>query len=219
LAKPKASRRSCGTDVLGEELRPGLRAWTGYHEEWEEQVRSFAIVEADRMTLIDPLLLGEQWEDLAATRGERALDVLLTIHFHVRSVAELRERHPEVTVWAFEGDRAEVAARAPLDRTFAGDDEELPGGLVALPAPPRPEVVFWDAAHAALIAGDVLLGDGERGEGLHLCPESWLHAPNGTETLRAALAPVLELPVELVLTSHGTPTLSDAPAALRHALR
>lgn len=203
--------------MLGEELRPGLRAWTADHEEWEKEVRSFAIVEDERLVLIDPLLVGEQWEELEVTRGHRALDVLLTVYWHARSAAELRERHPGTTVWAHEPDRARVEKRTPVDRTF-GLGEQLPGGLVALAAEPRAEVVFWDGAHAALFAGDVLLGDGEKGEGLHLCPESWLDGKGSHRTLRAALAPVLELPVELVLTAHGAMVLDDAPAALRRAL-
>jgi glyoxylase-like metal-dependent hydrolase (beta-lactamase superfamily II) len=204
--------------VLGEELRPGLRAWTAYHEEWEQDVRGFAIVEPERLVLVDPLLVGAQWEELEELRGGRALDVLVTVHWHVRSAAELRERHPaETTLWCFEPDRAPVEERLPVDRLFLlGDD--LPGGLVALPAPPRPEVVFWDPAHATLIAGDALLGDGELGAGLHLCPEDWTHEENGLATLRSALVPVLELPVEIVGTTHGALVLEDAPAALRRAL-
>ena len=83
--------------------------------------------------------------------------------------AEVRERHPDARIWAFEGDRDKIAERAPIDRTFAIGDE-LPGGLTALGPLPREEVVFWDAARAALFAGDVLLGDGAEGEGLTMCP-------------------------------------------------
>lgn len=203
--------------MLGEELRPGIRTWTAHHEEWGQAVRGFAIVEDERLILVDPLLAGDQWEELAATRGGRALDVLATLHYHVRSGAEVRERHPDATVWAFEGDRDKIAERTPVDQVF-GIGEELPGGLVALGPLPREEVVFWDAARSALFAGDVLLGDGaEGGEGLTLCPEPWLDGPS-LDTLRAGLAPVLELPVELVLTAHGTPTLADGSVALERAL-
>ena len=38
------------------------------------------------------------------------------------------------------------------------------------------------------------------------------------ETLRAALAPLLELPVEMVLVSHGDPVLRDGAAAIERAL-
>jgi glyoxylase-like metal-dependent hydrolase (beta-lactamase superfamily II) len=202
--------------VLGEELRPGLRTWTAHHEEWGQEVRGFAIVAGERLILVDPLLAGEQWDDLAALRDGRALDVLATIHYHVRSGAEVRERHPEAKVWAFEGDRDEIAKRTAVDRTFA-IGEELPGGLVAIGPLPREEVVFWDAARAALFAGDVLLGDGAEGAGLGLCPEPWLDGAS-LDTLRAALAPVLELPVDLVLTAHGAPTLGGGGEALASAV-
>jgi glyoxylase-like metal-dependent hydrolase (beta-lactamase superfamily II) len=202
--------------VLGEELRPGLRTWTAHHEEWGQEVRGFAIVEDERLILVDALLVGGQWDDLAALRGDRALDVLATLHYHVRSGAEVRERHPEATIWAFEGDRDEIAQRAEVDRAFA-IGEELPGGLVAIGPLPREEVVFWDGARAALFAGDVLLGDGAEGEGLGLCPEPWLDGAS-LDTLRAGLAPVLELPVELVLTAHGAPILAGGHEALASAL-
>ena len=202
--------------MLGEELRPGLRTWTAHHEEWGQDVRGFAIVADERLILVDPLLVGEQWEDLAALRGGRALEVLATLHYHVRSGAEVRERHPDATLWAFEGDREEIAKRATIDRTFA-IGEELPGGLVAIGPLPREEVVFWDADRAALFAGDVLLGDGAEGAGLGLCPEPWLDGAS-LDRLRDDLTPVLGLPVDLVLTAHGAPTLSGGAEALASAV-
>jgi glyoxylase-like metal-dependent hydrolase (beta-lactamase superfamily II) len=202
--------------VLGEELRPGLRTWTAHHEEWGQEVRGFAIVEDERLILVDPLLVGAQWEELAALREGRSLDLLATLHYHVRSGAEAKERHPDATLWAFEGDREKIAERAPVDRTFA-IGEELPGGLTAIGPLPREEVVFWDAARQALFAGDVLLGDGAEGEGLTLCPEPWIDGPP-LDTLRADLAPVLDLPVESILTAHGTPTLGGGAEALAAAL-
>ena len=202
--------------MLGEELRPGLRTWTAHHEEWGQDVRGFAIVADERLILVDPLLVGEQWEDLAALRGGRALEVLATLHYHVRSGAEVRERHPDATLWAFEGDCEEIAKRATIDRTFA-IGEELPGGLVAIGPLPREEVVFWDADRAALFAGDVLLGDGAEGAGLGLCPEPWLDGAS-LDRLRDDLTPVLGLPVDLVLTAHGAPTLSGGAEALASAV-
>ncbi len=209
--------------MLGEELKPGLRAWTSFHEEWGKQVRSFAIVEDEQLTLVDPLLPGDAWDELAATRGERALEVLLTIHWHARSAAEIRERHPGTRVRAWGGDQARVEERVGLDGVFEAG-EEMPGGLVAIHAAPREEVVFWDAPHGALIAGDVLLGDGEAGEegasaeGLHLCPESWLPGDDAVATLREMMRGLLDLPIELVLPSHGAPVLTDGRAALERAL-
>jgi glyoxylase-like metal-dependent hydrolase (beta-lactamase superfamily II) len=203
--------------VLGEELRPGVRGWTSFHEEWEEEVRSFAILDAERPILIDPLLLGDRWDALEAIADGSGVDVLITIHFHARSASEIRERFPGTTVWAYAPDREEVEQRTPVDRAFEAG-EGLPGGLLAIAAPPRDEVVLWDPAHAAIFAGDVLLGDGEEGEGLHMAPEDWMRGEDSHGTLSKALAPVLDLPVEAVLTAHGELVLDGAPAALRAAL-
>ena len=53
-----------------------------------------------------------------------------------------------------------------------------------------------------------------------MCPESWLRHLGGytQEDLRAGLRPLLDLPVEMVLVSHGEPVLRDGRAALERAL-
>ena len=78
--------------------------------------------------------------------------------------------------------------------------------------------MVWIPEHRALVPGDRLIADG-RG-GVRPCPASWLgYLPDyGAEELRAALLPLLDLPVELVLTSHGDPVLRDGHAAIRAAL-
>jgi hypothetical protein len=95
----------------------------------------------------------------------------------------------------------------------------LPRGTEPLPIRRAGETMFWLAEHRALVAGDQLLG---RGRGtLTLCPESWLgYLPSKLTVpeLAAALAPLLELPVELVLVSHGEPVLPNGRAALARAL-
>jgi hypothetical protein len=48
---------------------------------------------------------------------------------------------------------------------------------------------------------------------LRLCPERWLGAGTHAD-LRALLRTLLELPVEHVLVSHGTPILSGGATAL-----
>jgi hypothetical protein len=56
---------------------------------------------------------------------------------------------------------------------------------------------------------------------LRLCPESWLGYLSSGITLAAlasALRPLLELPIESVLVSHGEPVLSGGRAALAEAL-
>jgi glyoxylase-like metal-dependent hydrolase (beta-lactamase superfamily II) len=199
--------------MLGDELRPGLWRWTGRYDDWKGEVASVALVSAEELVLIDPLLAGEQWEQLERGLDDRRLSVLLTIHWHARSAAEVAARFPGARVWAHSRNRAAIGRRVPVTDVFrAGDD--LPGGLVALEARPRSEVLLWEPRSRALIVGDALLGDGEKGTGLHTCPASWLPESTDLDDLRASLRPALDLPVESILTSHGAPVLTDAAAQL-----
>jgi glyoxylase-like metal-dependent hydrolase (beta-lactamase superfamily II) len=203
--------------MLGEELRPGLWRWTAHHEEWKQEVAAVAIASKAELVLIDPLLVGDQWGQLERGLGDREPHVLLTIHWHARSAAAVAERFDGARIWAHSRNRAAVARRAPVTDVFRIGDE-LPGDLVALEARPRSEVLFWEPRSHALIAGDALLGDGEKGSGLHTCPASWLPGSASLADLRQALRPALDLPVELVLTSHGAPALLDAEQALAGAI-
>ncbi|HEX5982950.1 MAG TPA: MBL fold metallo-hydrolase [Solirubrobacterales bacterium] len=199
--------------MLGEELRPGLWRWTAHHETWKKEVSAFAVVSDDELVLIDPLLAGDQWQALEDGLGGRELHVLLTIHWHARSAKEIAAHFPAVRIWAHSRDRAAVARRAPVSDVFRIGDE-LPVGLVAIEARPRSEVLFWEPRSRALIVGDALLGAGERGEELDTCPGWWLPRSTSLDDLRAALRPALDLPVELLLPSHGAPVLDGAKQEL-----
>jgi len=81
--------------------------------------------------------------------------------------------------------------------------------------------MFWLSGHRALVTGDRVMG--ARGGGLRLCPESWLgYLPRGSRPSLAEVAerlrPLLDLPIELVLVSHGEPVLSGGRDALAQAL-
>mgnify|MGYP003528239490 CR=1 FL=1 len=83
------------------------------------------------------------------------------------------------------------------------------------------ETMVWLPKVCALIPGDRLLGDDERC-GVRLCPDSWLrYLPSGMRQreLREALRPLLDLPVELVLVSHGEPVLKGGREAIAKALK
>ncbi len=199
--------------MLGEELRPGLWRWTGRYPDWKHDVAAVALEHEDELVLIDPLLADDQWDRLEAGLGDRRLHVLLTIHWHARSAAEVADRFADTRIWAHSRNRAAIARRAPVTDVFRAGDE-LPADLLALEARPRSEVLLWEPRSRALIVGDALLGDGEKGAGLHTCPASWLPESTGLEDLRESLRPALDLPVELILPSHGAPVLSGAGAAL-----
>lgn len=188
------------------EIAPGLRRWTAWHEEWRANVGCVAVETDDGLVLIDPL-------DPPRGLG-RPAHVLLTCHWHARSTKARQ-------VWAHERAVKMLANRGvEVTRPFAPGDP-LPGGIQALATPRPGEVVYWLPGQRAVAVGDVLLGAGAKprdtGAELRLCPERWLgKATHGD--LRESLAPLLALPVESVLVSHGEPVLSGGAGALADAL-
>jgi glyoxylase-like metal-dependent hydrolase (beta-lactamase superfamily II) len=206
-------------DVL--EIAPGLWRWTGYHEEWREDVGSVYCETDDGVVLIDPLVPPKEaqrfWRalDRDVKRAGGPVHVLVTVFWHTRSAAAMVERY-SARVWASTRARAAVARRAGVVTDAFRPGDSLPGGVQALATARATEVVYWIPQHHALVPGDVLLGDGA--EGIRMCPESWLPEGKGHRELAVSLRPVLDLPVDRVLLSHGAPVLSDGRAALAAAL-
>jgi hypothetical protein len=137
------------------------------------------------------------------------------VFWHVRSAAEVVRRY-RGRLHAVSRARAPIERRAGISAVVFRPGDALPGGAEALPSGRATEVVFWLPAHAAVVPGDVLLGDA--GGGVRLCPESWLPSGVAHAELRTALAPLLDLPLERVLVSHGAPVLEDGRNALAKAL-
>ena len=206
------------------ELAPGLWRWTALHsdwspgDDWEQEVGCVYLETAASLPLIDPLVPSEpaaretflQHLDADVERNGKPVSILLTVHWHERSSAELAERYG-ADVWANEGAVGEIDS---VTNPFAPADV-LPGGLIGIDAQRAGETLLWLPDQHALVSGDVLLGDGDGG--LRVCPESWLHGITRLE-LKLALAGLLDLPVELVLVSHGEPVLADGKVALAQAL-
>jgi glyoxylase-like metal-dependent hydrolase (beta-lactamase superfamily II) len=185
-----------------------LRRWTAYHEHWEEEVGCVAVDTDDGLVLIDPL-------DPPADLG-RPAHVLLTVYWHDRSTKSAGGAR----VWAAKGSARPLGNRG-VEVTDDVARGALPGGIVAVPTARSGEVVYWLPVERAVAVGDVLLGAGAKprptGDPLRLCPERWLGAETHDD-LRRSLRPLLDLPVEQVLVSHGAPVLDDAPSALRAVL-
>jgi glyoxylase-like metal-dependent hydrolase (beta-lactamase superfamily II) len=200
-----------GVEVV--ELAPGLWRWTGWHEEWKEDVGCVYLEAPDAVVLVDPLVPPEDRErflehlDRDVQRAGKPLHVLLTIYWHNRSAGELARRY-RGKVWAPVRSALPVERRGhgPVDGFRPGD--ELPGGVQALASGRAAEVLFWLPEQRALVAGDVLLGSP-----LRICPASWV-GKGGQAAVREALRPVLHLPVERVLVSHGEPVLRGGRSAL-----
>ena len=204
-----------------QELAPGLWRWTGFHEEWKEVVGCLYLEAPDAVVLLDPLVPPEDaerfWQalDRDVARAGKPVHVLVTVFWHTRDTRAVAERY-HARVWAPARGRRAIERRAGRVTDAYTPGDELPGGTVALATARAAEVVFWLPGHRAVVAGDVILGapDG----GLRLCPASWLPERATIAALRESLRPLLELPVERVLVSHGEPVLRDGATALREAL-
>jgi hypothetical protein len=130
--------------------------------------------------------------------------VLITVYWHGRSTRDLSAKR----VWASTRSATPLRNRGigVTDVFRAGD--ELPAGIRAFQTARSAEVMYWLPDQRALVVGDMLLGSP-----LRLCPERWL-GKQTHDDLRASLRPVLELPLERVLVSHGEPVLEDGGTAL-----
>ena len=95
-------------------------------------------------------------------------------------------------------------------------NEPLPTDIDAYPVERADETLFWIAEHRALLSGDVLLGT--EGGGVRLCPDSWLAKEFRGPAFKASLRFLLELPIDLVLVSHGQTVLENGRQALAAAL-
>jgi hypothetical protein len=195
------------------EIVSGLWRWTAPHPDWnpgakpgspadwERDVGSVLYETPAAAVFFDPLLPHEPeafWEWADGRIAGRAVHVLTTIGWHRRSRDAFVERY------------AASVSRAK---------SKLPRGVESFVLRAAGETVFWIPEHGALIAGDRILG--APGGGLRLCPESWLrYLPSGLTRagLKDLLGPLLELPVERVLVSHGEPVLSGGADALRRAV-
>lgn len=188
-----------------EEIAAGLRRWTALHEEWNEPVGSLALETDEGVLLIDPI---------DPPRGVRRADhVLLTVFWHYRSTPDLKGTR----VWASGRTVKALANRGVTVTDPIGSETELPGGVQAFETARRGELVYWLPKQRAVAVGDVLLGAGAKpratDDPLRLCPERWLGKATHSE-LRRSLRPLLDLPVQRVLVSHGKPILRGGRAAL-----
>jgi hypothetical protein len=108
-------------------------------------------------------------------------------------------------VWAYEPAADEVRKRTQVTDTFAAGDP-LPGGIEANEV--GPEAVYWIREHRGLVVDDVLIAR----------EDEPLRVWSGGDAARDALRPLLELPIDIVLLTHGPPVLEGGREALAAAL-
>jgi glyoxylase-like metal-dependent hydrolase (beta-lactamase superfamily II) len=218
-----------------EELRPGLWHWRARHPEWGEgepwdpNVSSYAMDDGERLLLFDPIAPPGEIEQLAADRDAA---IVLTCPWHERDSRSLVERlgvpvytpRPDSAEYLMQkyGITAEQAGDGSPDVVWllkegigeahpyvAGD--RLDVGVQVFPGQKPNDMVLWVDSHRAVVAGDTLP---DFGDGLQINPR-WLDPDVTWERVTQGLRPLLDLPVEHVLATHGGPF---DRAALEHAL-
>ena len=217
------------------ELQTGLWHWEARHPDWREsepwspEVSSYAIDDGERLLLFDPLAVPGEIEELAA---ERETAIVLTAPWHERDAQSLVERLgvpvytplPDTAQYLMDtyGITAEQAGDGSPDlvwllREKKGEarpyepGERLPFGADVFPGHKPNDTVLWVESHRVVISGDTL---GDFGQGLEI-NERWLRPGATREQIAEGLRPLLELPVEHVLATHGGP---HDRAALERAL-
>ncbi len=189
-----------------EQAAPGLRRWTAWHPEWRQEVGAVGVDTPDGLVLADPIDPPPEVRSPA--------HVLLTVFWHARSGGELDPEH----VWAHTRGVRKLKNRGVVVTDPFEADPELPGGIKALPTARVGEVMYWLPQQKALVVGDALPGAGAKphatSEPLRLAPENWLEGAT-TKQLVKSLLPVLDLPVERILVSHGDPVLQGGKDVLK----
>jgi hypothetical protein len=182
------------------------------------------------IVLFDPLAPPEGTED--AARFWKALDrdvarvgspvtILLGNRDHTRSVRTVHQRYsrdPGCSIRAHE-----TVMRSLGEIGEPPDPVSLPARIEAhaIEGLTVSERAYYLPAHRALVIADALIGTGAGG--VRLAPPAWaVEGMEGAEryrmTFHGSLRRLLELPVEMLLVSHGPPVLSGGSDALRAAL-
>lgn len=197
------------------ELRPGLWHWEAPHPQWEsdQDVSSYALDDGERLLLFDPLAVPGE---LLALADRRETAIVLTSPWHERDTRSLVEAHgwplfspppdaPADLVRKYGVSEEDAAGGSPdlawareFHRYSAGD--RLPAGVHTFPGWEHNDVVLWLVRHRAIVVGDSLV---DFGGGLDAWPQEDLPIPR--RQVLEQLRPLLALPVELVLATHGGP--------------
>jgi glyoxylase-like metal-dependent hydrolase (beta-lactamase superfamily II) len=182
-------------------------------------VSSYAIDDGERLLLFDPM---PPPKEIDARIADRETAVVLTCPWHERATQSLVERF-DLPVYTPLPDTAEDLMRMyGITAEQAGDGspdlvwllkegkgdahpysagDRLPVGVEAFPGQKPNDMVLRIESHSTVIAGDTLV---DFGDGLHINPR-WLSPDVTREQVVEGLRPLLELPVEHVLATHGGP--------------
>jgi hypothetical protein len=193
-------------------------------------VACFAAQAGDTTLLIDPLLPGDEAPEEERTSVLAAIDrtlgnrlaILITIPYHVRSSEELWRRYKGDVETTIHGHRA--CTKRLSDESGFREIEPgapLPGGVTAhtIGKPRRYEMPLHLPSHDALVFGDAIAETEGR---LVVWATDKVDAKVERfykDRFNPTVEPLLDLPFDAVLATHGQPILENGKKALKQALK
>ncbi len=201
MSEPTAIARSA------QEIIPGIWRWFIHDNRIDFESDAHAVVEAARVTLIDPLPL----QDAVLKRLGTIVAICLTARCHQRSAWRYRKEFG-VKVYAPQG--AKGLEEEPDEYYRAGD--LLPGGLEAIHTPgPEPiHYAFWlERDPGVLFCPDLLMYS--KGQELDFVPAEYHDDP---ATTRLSVERLLDFRFSVLCFNHGAPILEDPQARLLKVL-
>jgi glyoxylase-like metal-dependent hydrolase (beta-lactamase superfamily II) len=190
----------CVACRLVRELGIGIWHWEAQHPEFNRAVSSYAIEEREHLLLFDPLAVPSEIEERAA---ERETAIVLTCPWHRRDSLSLAGSLG-APIYVPPPDEADPE---PVAGEVFREGDGLPVGVQAFAGMEPNDLALWVESRRAVVFGDTLV---DFGNGLEFRREWASTGPPAArgvspEQILEGLRPLLELPVEHVLATHGGP--------------
>jgi len=190
------------------EIVDGIFIWSWFSEPHGYDFNGYLIREPEGNLCVDPVEPSEQVLARLVQRG--VARIVLTNRNHVRKAALVRERtgapiaiHPADAAYA-------QAQGVTIDAGLAAGDQFGSFTVLGVPGKSPGEIALHSPRRRILIVGDAVIGN-PPGK-LSLLREKVMDDP---PLLRASVAALAALEVEVLLPGDGVPILRDAGARLR----
>ena len=188
-----------------EEMQPGLYHYHVFDDRIDTGSDAYALVDAGRMVLVDPLPLDEAVADRLGTPEA----IVIAVSSHQRSAWRVRKRSGA----RVHAPRDAPDLEAPADAWF-GDGDRLPGGLRAVHAPgpaATHHVLYLASGSGVLFLADLVMRGGDGGGELRFLSDEHLSDPAAA---RRSARLLLEYRFDTLCFGHGRPLLRGGRQAL-----
>jgi glyoxylase-like metal-dependent hydrolase (beta-lactamase superfamily II) len=185
------------------QVQTGVWMWQAAHpawkagDDWPEIITSYAIDTGPRLVIFDPIATPDEILEFAEGRDAA---IIVTCRWHLRDAAALARK----LVVPLYVPLPDAEHPTPAEGVVYEAGRRLPFGVQAMRGMEDFDMALWVESRGALVVGDSLI---DRGSGLEV-PSEWVEEGDRAKIL-AALRPLTELPIKIVLPTHGEPVGLD----------